>query len=80
MLQNARGYSFYRFSVIKKKSTGWWVNYSQRLPRLGLKQSPRAYVRYTYHKDKIPNPKPLIEGMNYIFFFEKKRLFNLTYS
>ena len=32
-----------------------------------LKGSPRAYVRYTYHEDKIPNLKPFIEGMDKIF-------------
>ena len=26
--------------------------------------SPRAYVRYTYYEDKIPNPKPFIDGMD----------------
>ena len=29
-----------------------------------LKGSPRAYVRYTYHEDEIPNPKPFIERID----------------
>ena len=33
-----------------------------------LKRSPRAYVRYTFHEDKIPNPKLFIEGMGNIIF------------
>ena len=32
-----------------------------------MKESPRAYVRYTYHEEKIPNPKSFIEGMDNIF-------------
>ena len=40
-----------------------------------LKGSSKAYVRYTYHKDKIPNPKPFIEGMDNIFCcFEQKEI------
>ena len=29
-----------------------------------LKGSPRAYVRYTYHEDEIPNPKSFIERID----------------
>ena len=32
-----------------------------------LKRSPRAHVRYTYRKDKTPNPKLFIEDMDSIF-------------
>ena len=38
-----------------------------------LKGFLTAYVRYTYHEDKIPNSKPFIEGMNNIF----KKMFDL---
>ena len=40
-----------------------------------LKGSPRAYVRYTYHEDKIPNPMPFIEGMDNIIFKKPHLMF-----
>ena len=40
----------------------------RKIIRNRLKRFPRAYVRYTYHEDKIPNPKPFIEGIDNIFF------------
>ena len=45
-----------------------------------LKGSPRAYVRYAYHEDKIPNAKSFIEGMDKLFmlFWTKKK--KLMYS
>ena len=43
-----------------------------------LKGSPRAYVRYTYHEDKIPSPRPFIEGMDKIFFKKAHLMFFLT--
>ena len=38
-----------------------------------LKGFPRAYVRYTYHEDKIANLKPFIEGMDNIFVVLNKK-------
>ena len=40
-----------------------------------LKGSPRAYVPYTYHWDKIPNPKPFIEGMDNTIFKKPHLMF-----
>ena len=42
-----------------------------------LQVSPRAYVHYIYHEDKIPNPKPLTEGMDNIFFKKTHLIFFL---
>ena len=42
-----------------------------------LKGSPRAYVRYTHHKDKIPNPKPFVEGIDNIIFKKPHLMFFL---
>ena len=45
-----------------------------------LKGSPRAYARYTYQADKIPNTKPSIEGMDNIFCFLKKKKKSLFFK
>ena len=46
-----------------------------------LKGSPRAYVRYAYHEDKIPNAKSFIEGMDKLFmlFWTKKKKINVFF-
>lgn len=43
-----------------------------------LKVSTRAFVKYTYHEDRVPYPGPFVEGIilysfYYIYFLQKKK-------
>ena len=31
--------------------------------------SPRAFIRYNYHENEVPHPKPFIEGKKVLFSF-----------
>ena len=60
----------FRFDIEEKK----FIRNPKR-----LKGSPRVYVRYTYHEDKIPNPKPFIDekrkkNQKAVFFEKRKKI------
>ena len=66
----------FRFDIEEKK----FIRNPKR-----LKGSPRVYVRYTYHEDKIPNPKPFIDEkrkkIKKPFFLKKeKKSFNVFFK